>query len=271
MIEKTLSVLLIDDLLQFRHLLTGLVGRSLKTIYTGSVVGAAWVYFKPLIFILAYYFVFDQVLSVRLDLGESGTSSYALYLLSGLLPWLVFSEAVIEGASSLVREAELIKKTRFPIVLIPAKSIITSAVKILPLLLVIWIVAVVIAEGKVHAVVLLGLWVALQLQLTFYLATTLSILSAAFRDVGLLVESVFPMLLFFSPVLYPIAQVPGGYHWLLWLNPFTPIVEGYHAIILEGALPSMTAWLVLGCWIVSLLFVCHLLIRRSKEYIVDWL
>ncbi|MET0069342.1 MAG: ABC transporter permease [Candidatus Thiodiazotropha sp.] len=271
MIRNILSLLLIEELLRFRHLLAGLVGRSLKAVYTGSMIGAAWVYFKPLIVILAYYFVFDQVLSIRLDLESSGTGSYALYLLSGLLPWLVFSDAVIEGATSLVREAELLKKTRFPIVLIPAKSVITAAVKIFPLLLLIWLVSVVTAEGRVHGVVLLALWIAVQIQLTYYIAIMLAIMSAALRDVGLLVESIFPMLLFFSPVLYPLDKVPDAFQWLLWLNPFTPLAQGYHAILLRGEIPALFDLAVVGSWILVTLLICHLLLRRSQEYLVDWL
>ncbi|MES9992469.1 MAG: ABC transporter permease [Candidatus Thiodiazotropha sp.] len=271
MIGKILSLLLIDELLRFRHLLAGLVGRSLKSIYTGSMIGAAWVYFKPLIIIFAYYFVFDQVLSIRLDLESSGTSSYSLYLLSGLLPWLVFSDAVIEGASCLVREAELLKKTRFPIVLIPAKAVVTAAVKIFPLLFIIWVVSMITAEGKLQGVLLLAIWMGVQIQLTYYIAISLSIMSAALRDIGLFIESVFPMLLFFSPVLYPLDKVPAEFQWLLWLNPFTPIAEGYHAILLRGEMPPLVELLVVGGWILVVLSISHLLLRRSKEYIVDWL
>ncbi|MEW8507341.1 MAG: ABC transporter permease [Candidatus Thiodiazotropha sp.] len=271
MIRNILSFLLIDELLRFRHLLAGLVGRSLKSVYTGSMVGAAWVYVKPLIVILAYYFVFDQVLSIRLNLDSSGTSSYSLYLLSGLLPWLVFSDAVIEGASCLVREAELLKKTRFPIVLIPAKAVVTAAVKIFPLLFIIWAVSMITAEGEPQGVVLLIAWMGIQIQLTYYIAIMLSIMSAALRDIGLFIESVFPMLLFFSPVLYPLDKVPNEFQWLLWLNPFTPVAEGYHAILLRGELPALLTLLIVAGWILGLLFISHLLLRRSKEYIVDWL
>jgi ABC-type polysaccharide/polyol phosphate export permease len=271
MIRTILPYLLIDDLLRFRHLLAGLVGRNLKAVYTGSVGGAIWVYLKPMIVILAYYFVFDQVLSIRLNLDTGGTSSYALYLLSGLLPWLVFSDSVVEGASCLVREAELIKKTRFPIAIIPARTVLTSAIKIFPLLLIIWLVSIAIAEGSFIAVPMLAVWIALQMLFTYYLVIALSILSAALRDVGLLVESVFPMLLFFSPVLYPIENVPEMYHWVLRLNPYTPLAEGYHAILLRGEMPSMADMALLLGWIVLSLFLCAVLIRRSRETIVDWL
>jgi ABC-type polysaccharide/polyol phosphate export permease len=271
MIGSTLAFLLIDDLLRFRHLLLGLVVRNLKAVYTGSVGGALWVYLKPLIVILAYYFVFDQVLSVRLNLDMGGSESYALYLLSGLLPWLVFSDSVVEGASCLVREAELIKKTRFPIVIIPARTVLTSAIKIFPLLLIIWAVSMVVAAGSAYVLPVLVVWVGLQTLLSYYIVVLLAILSAALRDVGLLVESLFPMLLFFSPVLYPMENVPPGFQWVLSLNPYTPLAEGYHAILLRGAIPALSdITLVLG-WLLLSLFIGRVLIRRSRETLVDWL
>jgi lipopolysaccharide transport system permease protein len=252
-------------------LLAGLVGRNLKALYTGSVGGVIWVYLKPTIVILAYYFVFDQVLSIRLNLDTGGTSTYALYLLSGLLPWLVFSDAVVEGASCLVREAELIKKTRFPIVIIPARTVLTSAIKIFPLLLIFWMLSMVIAQGWFYSIAVLLAWMALQMLFSYYLVILLSMLSAALRDVGLLVESIFPMLLFFSPVLYPMESVPQHYHWILKLNPYTPLAEGYHAILLNGETPALADLLLLLGWIGFTLLVCVVLFRRSREYIVDWL
>ncbi|MEL0585628.1 MAG: ABC transporter permease [Candidatus Thiodiazotropha sp. (ex. Lucinoma kazani)] len=271
MIRNTLSLLLIEELIRFRHLLFGLTARSLKTAYTGSAGGASWVYIKPLIIIFAYYFVFDKVLSIRLSSEIGGTSNYSLYLLSGILPWLVFSEAMIEGASCLVRESGLIKKTRFPLELVPARSVLTSSIKIFPFFLLIWPLAVFFAEGSWFSLPYLIAWIAIQLLLTYYFILALSILSAALRDIGILVESVFPMLLFFSPVLYPIESVPSGFHWLLWLNPFTPLADGFHAILLRGEMPAMINVVVLLGWIVLGLLLCHVLLKRSREHIVDWL
>jgi lipopolysaccharide transport system permease protein len=271
MIRHLIALLLLDDLLRFRHLLIGLVARSLKAAYTGSVGGVFWVYLRPLLVILAYYFVFDQVLSIRLNIETGGAESYALYLLSGLLPWLVFSDAVVEGASCLVRESELIKKTRFPVVIIPARTVLTAAIKTLPLLLIIWWVSITVADGALYALPLLVLWVGLQILFSYYIAILLAILSAALRDVSLLVESIFPLLLFFSPVLYPMERVPQQYQWALNLNPFTPLAEGFHNILLEGVAPALSDTLLLIGWIVLTLSVARLLLRRSHESLVDWL
>ena len=271
MIDKVLSVFLVKELVAFRLLLKGLVVRSLKSSYTGAAGGVAWVYFKPLFMIFAYYFVFDKVLKVRLGGAGEDVPSYSMFLLSGILPWLVFSESVVEGASCLVREASLLKKTRFPLELIPARSVLTSGIKIFPFLFAIWLVAAIFMAGSWTGFLSLTVWISIQLLLTYYLVVALSILSAALRDVGLLVESLFPLLLFFSPVLYPIEQVPSDLHWLLWLNPFTPLADGYHTILLQGGLPSITVFSIVMLWIVASLLLCRVLINRSKEYIVDWL
>jgi lipopolysaccharide transport system permease protein len=268
---RLLSILLLEELLRFRHLLYGLTSRSLKNAYEGSAGGAAWVYIKPLFIIFAYYFVFDKVLSVRLNISSGSTSSYSLYLLSGILPWLVFSESIMEGASCLVRESGLIKKTKFPLELVPARTVITPAIRIFPLLLLIWPMGIFFADGSWVSVSYLILWIVGQLLLTYYFTIIFSVLTAALRDIGLLIESVFPFLLFFTPVLYPIENVPAGLHWILWLNPFTPIVDGYHQILLMGNMPEVTDFMIVVVWIVVALSVSRLLLKRSREYVVDWL
>jgi ABC-type polysaccharide/polyol phosphate export permease len=271
MLNSLQNLFLLNELVRFRNLLYGLTSRSLSYAYTGTAGGVFWVYIKPLIVIAAYYFVFDKVLSIRLASDSSGTSNYSLFLLSGILPWLVFSEAISEGVSSLVKEADLLKKTKFPLELIPARSVLSSSIKVYPFILLLQPVGVYFADGSWIALPYLVVWAALQLMLTYYLVTLFSILCAALRDVGMLIETIFPVLLFISPVLYPIERVPEIFVWLLHLNPFTPFANGYHAILLQGQFPSLPDVLSIMVWIGASLLLCHLLLKRSREYLIDWL
>ncbi|MEJ2404302.1 MAG: ABC transporter permease [Candidatus Thiodiazotropha sp.] len=271
MLKYLSASLLLLPLFNHRLLLIGLIKRSLKMTYAGSLGGVLWVYIKPLLMVIAYYFVFDRVLQVRLNAQSPEGASYSFYLLSGLLPWLVFSESIMEGAGSLVREAEILKKTRFPLEIIPAKIALVSAIKVLPIVYILWLISLFKVDGSVLAVLYLSVWIVLQLVISFYFITVFSILSAAFRDVSLLVESFFPLLLFFSPVLYPIETVPETLRWVLYIHPYTALAEGYHAIILDGSLPSGLAMSIVLGWLMVTLFLSRVLLRRSRDHLVDWL
>jgi ABC-type polysaccharide/polyol phosphate export permease len=268
---RLLELLSLRGVVGFHHLLGQLLVRSFRSSYSGALGGWVWVYLKPAIMVTAYYFVFEKILAVRMDALITGTDSYPLFLLSGLIPWMIFADGAMDGVGSLVREADLLKKTRFPLELIPARSVLLAAIRLSPLLLLLWPLGLWLAAGRPVAVLFLLSWLLLQLLFTYYLALVLALLTAALRDIGMLVESVLPLMMFFAPVLYPRESVPAGFAWLLGLNPFTPLADGYHAILLAGSLPRWQDIALLLTW--TLLFggAGYILRRRAREQLVDWL
>lgn len=268
---RWLQLLSLQGVLGSQHLLRQMLGRSLQSAYTGAAGGWIWIYFRPLVMVVAYYFVFGKILAVRMDAAVTGTGSYPLYLISGLIPWMIFLDGVMSGSSSLVREAGLLKKARFPLELIPAREVLLAAVRFAPLLLLIWPLGIWLADGHPLGLLPVLAWLLLQLLFTYFLVLVLCLMSAALRDIGMLVESVFPLLLFFAPILYPRDRVPADFSWLLSLNPFTPLVNGYHDLLLGGRLPSWPDLGLLCAWLLIFGWAAHLLLRRSREQVVDWL
>ncbi len=268
---RILGLLSLGGVAGFHHLLRQLLARSFRASYTGALGGWAWVYARPALMACAYYFVFDKILAVRMEAAVTGTPSYPLFLLAGLLPWMVFMEGVMEGVQSLVREAELLKKARFPLELMPARAILLAALRLSPLLLLLWPLGIWLGEGQAVGLLYLLPWLLLQLLLTYYLALTLAILTAAVRDVGMLVESVLPLMMFFTPVLYTRQSVPEGFGWLLAINPFTPLADGYHRILLAGSPPGGGVFLALLFWLLLFGVFSRVLLRRAREQLVDWL
>src|SRR5260370_15796815 len=96
-----------------RTLLYQLVKRDFHQRYVGSAAGWLWGLIHPLVLLGIYTFIFSWCLNMQLDAGEV-TRNYSLYLLSGLLPWLLFNETVLRSAGSIVEQANLITKTMFP-------------------------------------------------------------------------------------------------------------------------------------------------------------
>jgi ABC-type polysaccharide/polyol phosphate export permease len=66
-------------------------------------------------------------------------------------------------------------------------------------------------------------------------------------------------------------KVPPGLHWLLFANPFTPLAEGYHSILLQGEFPSLPSITIALVWLLCSLMLARLLLSRSREFVVDWL
>ena len=113
------------EVLRFRGLIATLVGRELKARYRGSVLGFFWSLANPLLLTLVYTFVFGFVFSPpRASLAQP----YALFLISGLFPWIWVSTSLIEGTLSLLANAGLIRKSVFPAEILPVVSVISNLV-----------------------------------------------------------------------------------------------------------------------------------------------
>jgi ABC-type polysaccharide/polyol phosphate export permease len=254
-----------------RRLLVGMLARELRRSYIGSAAGWFWLVFRPLVTAAAYFFVFDTIFAVRFDRHLIGTENYAVYLLSGLLPWLAFVDGVVQGGQSLVRNGGLIKKTRFPLELIPAEVVLGGAVRNLPFVLLLALGHAAMGFASWLGLLYLLPWMVLQMALTYYLGLVAAVLTAALRDIGHLLQSSFGLLIFLAPILYPLQRVPAEFSALLWINPATPLVKGYHTIVLQGQFPDPVDIAVLGAWLVSGMLAARVLLRRSGEQLADWL
>lgn len=252
-----------------RRLLWVMVRREVAARYAGTAAGVAWAYAQPLLTAAAYYLVFDVVFSMRL--GEHApTRAVGIYLIAGMLPWMAFCEALSRGMSSLIDAGGVLQKNALPPVLFVARSVLASSVIHAPLLL-----ALALLYGPQHhfspALAALLPLLALQLLLCLLWGYVLAIVAAALRDTLQLVGFALSVGIFLSPVLFPMAMFPQDWRWVLWLNPMTPWVTGYQSVLLQGAWPFMQNWLVALTWIALGAILLEVLLRRSRDQLVDWL
>jgi ABC-2 type transport system permease protein len=128
------------------NLVKELVIADLKLKYRGSVLGYCWTVISPLLMFAVYYIVFSFI--------KMRASSFALYLLSGLLIWQFFSDGVRSGMNSVTNKSELITKMNFPKIVIPLTSVITSTV-ILTLNIIVFFIFYIIIKGTFSWTILL--------------------------------------------------------------------------------------------------------------------
>jgi lipopolysaccharide transport system permease protein len=243
--------------------------RELASRYAGSSAGLIWAYLQPLLVIGAYFLVFDLVFSMRLG-ANAPTSRVGTYLVVGSLPWLSFCESLSRGAASLLDAGSLLQKTALPPVLFVARSVMAGWAVFAPLMLLLSL-AYLNVGGTGWFLLALPLLMSLQLIVAFLLAYVCAILAAAVRDTTQVLSFTLSVGIFLSPVLFPISLFPSGWHWILYVNPITPLVLGYQAIMLQGQWPGPQIWLAPLAWIVGLAWVLDTLLKRSREEIIDWL
>ena len=243
--------------------------REISARYAGTAAGVLWAYVQPLLTVAAYYVVFDIVFAMRL--GENApTRAVGAFLIVGALPWMAFCDALARGMSSLVEAGGVLQKNALPPVLFPARSVLASMLVHGPLLL-----ALALAYGPQHrygaALVALPALVGLQFLLCLVLGYALAILMAALRDTAQVVGFMLSIGIFMSPVLFPMAMFPADWRWVLWLNPMTSLVLGYQAVLLQGLWPDAQVWLGVLAWLTVSAAALAVLLRRSRDQLVDWL
>ena len=225
-----------------RTLFWGFVSNEVKGRFAGSMGGFLWSLLTPLANLLIYIFVFSMILKIRLKPMETGTGSFAVYFLAGLLPWTAFSESLNSATDVFLSRANLITKVAFPIEILPLAGVVVPfclnglgfGMYLVYLSFLgyahvgwFWLVAAV----PVHMLFTLGLVV------------LISSLSVFLRDVRQFMGTALSLWFFSTPIIYPLSMVPGKFQWIIKLNPMYPFVELYHQILVRHSI----SWSMLVC------------------------
>lgn len=214
------------------ELLSSLVRKDLKVKYQGSAVGFAWSLANPLLLLGIYYVIFAVVF-------DNGIPDFHVYLMAGLLAFSAFSQAVGNASISVVGNAGLVKKVRFPLLVLPLSGIGFAMVQ-LALQLPVLIVIALISGINLFTPAFLLLVPALALLVVF--ATALGVLTSAlnvrYRDTSHFVEIAMLIWFWLNPILYPAYLVKDQLDrydafWAYFLNPVATVVTTFQRAIYQ--------------------------------------
>jgi ABC-type polysaccharide/polyol phosphate export permease len=228
------------DLVRYRELFGNLFRRDVQAKYRGSLLGLAWTLANPVLLMAVYLLVFSVLWKTPFGTDDH----YALFLLVGLSAWIFFASSVQSAARSLLENANLIRKTRFPRQLVPFSMVATHLISFAVMLVALLALNFALLP-RVRDTEWLALPFALALvAITGGLALAIASLNVIFRDVEFLVTALLLPLFFLTPVLYPLTDPQIGRHdWVVdlihWGNPLSPVVEALHDVLFYGNLPTL--------------------------------
>ncbi|ABM34687.1 ABC-2 type transporter [Paracidovorax citrulli AAC00-1] len=252
-----------------RSLVWVLTLREVAARHAGTAVGILWPYLQPLLTVAAYYLVFDVVFSMRLGSGAP-THAVGTFLVVGALPWMAFCDAVSRGMNSLIEAGGMLQKNPLPPVLFTTRAVLASGVIFGPLLVLVALVYTPL-HGVRPALLAMVPLLALQLLLCLLIGYLLAILAAALRDTVQIVGFLLSVGIYLTPILFPLSMFPENWRWVLWLNPMTALVIGYQQVLLLGDWPPAGVWLAGAAWLVVVAMALNVVVRRSRDQLVDWL
>ncbi len=223
------------ELWRFRGLVALLVWRDLKVRYKRSALGMLWTLLNPLLQMAVYTVVFSMVLRVKVP-------AFPVFVLSGLLPFGLVAVSATAGSTSLLLNQALIRKVAVPQAVYPLAAVGSKLVDVV--LSLVPLAAVAAALGRPPGASWLFLVPALAAgaALAAGIACLVASLTVFFRDVRHLLDILFQLWLYATPILYPADALAGIEHpalrAVLALNPMIPLVRAFQMAAYEGRAPS---------------------------------
>ena len=244
---------MVGSLWQHRQLIVAMTQREIIGRYKGSVLGLFWSLVQPLFMLALYTLVFSGVFNARLSTSPTQNHvEFALILFVGLILHGFFTEVLGRAPMQIISNTNYVKKIIFPLQILPVINLGAAMFHGL-ISLAVLLVAILILRGNLPlGVAYLPLVLLPFILITLGLAWLLTSLGVYLRDIGQGIGMLMTVLLFASPVFYPLSALPPALQEALMLNPLTVAIEETRRILMDGQAPQ---WETLGIYSIAGLLI----------------
>ncbi len=266
--QKWFSVNL-KEIWKYRDLIILFVKRDLTTNYKQTVLGPLWIIINPLLSTTVFTVIFGVIAGIPTD----GTPQFLFYM-SGNILWNFFSSCLNRASGTFLGNARLFGKVYFPRLVMPISAILYNLINFM-LQTAVYVILVIVYSligANVHPNLLIILAPFLVLQ-TALLGTgmglIISSITTKYRDLNVLVSFGVSLLMYITPVVYPISRVPENFRWLMLLNPVAPIVETYRCAFLGSGSFEWQFLLISLAVTLALLFWGVIVFNKVEKNFID--
>lgn len=250
------------EIFRYRDLVRALVARDLKVRYRRSAIGFLWTMLQPLLMMLVLQMVFSHIFAIRLSYGN-----YPIFALAGILFWNFFSQSIVASMNSLRGNAQLLQKLPVPKAVFPLATVLSGVVNLVFALVPLFVILLVTGHGIRPALLFLPISIFLAALFTLGAGLLLSPLAVFFSDVIELVGVLLMLLMYLTPVIYPIEIVPENLRWIVRYNPTRSILEVFRDPIYQGEIPPLSHLSVCIAIAVVAFLIGLWVFRRSSDRI----
>jgi lipopolysaccharide transport system permease protein len=240
-VQPVSPVALLRSLIRNRQLIAQMTKREVIGRYKGSVMGLLWSFLNPIFMLTVYTFFFSVVFKARWNVAsgvEESKTQFALVLFVGLIVHGLFADVVNRAPNLIISNINYVKRVVFPLEILPVITLFSVLFHSLVSLLVL-LIAYVSFNGYLPWTVVFAPLVFLPLIIvTLGFAWILASLGVFMRDVGQTVGIFTMVLMYISPVFFPIAIMPEAFRPMMMANPLTFIIEQARDVLIWGNLPD---------------------------------
>lgn len=255
------------ELWHFRELFFIFAWRDVKVRYKQTLVGVGWVIFQPLVNTFIFTIFFGNFAKI-----PSGSLPYPLFVLLGLIFWGFFSTSLSHAANSFVENTAILGKVYFPREILPLSSIAVGGIDFVVSFIMFFIVA---CFYRVHFSLAFAAMVVIGLLITIVASSGLGLLLASinvkYRDVRYILPYFLQIMIFVTPVIYPLNIMRPAFQQIVLLNPMAGVIDGLRSALSSGQIINPGGlFFALGSSLV-LFFLSVLYFRKTQSFFADLL
>ena len=242
------------SLLRHYTLIKQMIKREVIGRYRGSFLGLLWSFVNPVLMLAIYTFVFGFVFKARWGQDDTDKYQFALVLFTGLIIFNLFSECISRAPNLILANINYVKKVVFPLEILPWVALGATLFHAGINLFVLLIFLLALGQPFTWAMLYLPLILLPFLLLIMGLSWLLASIGVFIRDIGQFIGMAMTVLMFMSPIFYPLTALPDYIRPYLLLNPVTLIIEQVRNTLLWGLQPN---WQALGVYsVIALVIAC---------------
>jgi lipopolysaccharide transport system permease protein len=226
--KRGLFDLRIRELWQYKDLVVLFVRRDFVAVYKQTILGPLWYLIQPLLTTITFTVIFGRIANLPTD----GLPQFLFYML-GTVVWSYFASCLTKTSETFVQNANLFGKVYFPRLAVPVSILISNLITFL-IQFALFLVFVFYFKLRGSSIHLNWLWISLSPILILIMAglglgfgIIVSSLTTKYRDLRFLVTFGVQLLMYATPVIYPVSSIPARFQWIVLVNPMTPIMEAF--------------------------------------------
>jgi lipopolysaccharide transport system permease protein len=268
--QRSLLDLRLSELWCYRDLVMLFVRRDFVSVYKQTILGPLWYLIQPLLTTITFTVIFGNIASLPTD----GLPKFLFYM-SGTVVWGYFAACLTKTSETFVQNANLFGKVYFPRMVMPISVLISNLVAFL-IQFALFMVFVLYFILRGTDIQVNWLWIALSPLLLFIMAglglglgILISSLTTKYRDLRFLVQFGVQLLMYATPVIYPVSSIPARFQWIILANPMTPIVEAFRHAFLGAGSVNVNQMLYSFGFMLVVVFLGTVIFSRVEQTFMD--
>ena len=229
---------IIVDIFKYRSFIVSAIKVEFYSKYKRSKAGMLWMVIHPFMQVLVYALVLSAILKAKLS-GIDNQYAYAIYLMSGIVGWTLFSDIYSRLLTVFIDNGNLLKKVNFPRIVLPVIIIGIAFVNFVLMLISMFVVFFALGHVSVEYLIWMPVMFIVTLMNAVGIGLFFGVLNIFIRDIGQIMTIVLQFWFWLTPIVYSIDMLPESYQQFFALNPITGVIMGYQSILAYNTFPNL--------------------------------